>query len=156
MRFAVVLFLVLSACGSSGGSGAAAVVDGRAPGIPATCKSLYSSWQSANDSERHDFTALANSVVEQEYGYVAGDNATCGYVTNPGHNLTAQMVATSGGNHQWSMNMVASLAMVGTCATYTPPGSIGNRYSNLMIRMPSCDVLEICIPYGLGTCKTFN
>ncbi len=152
----LVLSILLSGCGAGGGSEPGLTDDGIPDNLPPTCKTLYSVWNSTSDLESHDLTGLANGAVVQEYQYKASDGVTCGYATNPNHNLSAEMVTATGGTYHWSLNMVASLAMGGTCGTYTPPGSIGNRYSNAVISMLACNELTICEPAGAGLCKTFH
>lgn len=153
-----ILLLTLTACGSGGGSnsGSSAAVPGVDPSLPATCKNLYSVWQSDTDLEKHDFTTLANGSSNYDYGFIGSSGTTCGYASDPSKNVTAQITAMSGGAYQAQLALVASDAMTGVCALYTPPGSVGGRYSNALIITSTCDEIQICIPYGAGTCKTFH
>lgn len=152
MKYLVILSaLLLTACGSGGGSGPAD--SGTPPGIAPTCKNLYSVWTSKTDSESYDFSAL-NGVTHPDYSYTAHDGSICGYASNPNHTLTAQLIATPNASSDYQLTMVASLAMSGQCATYVQPSSTGQRTSRAFITMSACGELTICNDYG--SCKEFR
>lgn len=162
--FLILFFLLLTACGGSGGgTEAGGIDDGTPEGIPPTCKNLYSVWQSISDLEMHDFSNLYGGGILQEYEYKAYDGVTCGYVSNPNHNLTAQILsaASLGLTVPWEyqLKMRYSLAMGGQCATYQVPGSIGAKDQVAYIVMTSCNEIQICedaFASALGSCKIFR
>jgi hypothetical protein len=150
----ILVSVLVSACGSSGESSSAGG-SGGTPTLPPTCKSLYSVWHADTGSTTFDFSSLANGATNSDYEWTASDGSTCGYATNPSQNLSAYITTTTGAyTHQ--LSMVATIAMTGQCAVYTPPGSSGNLYSNALIDASTCDQITICEPYGSGNCKTFH
>ena len=70
MKYLILLSLVLTGCGGSGGGDGSST---HAPGnnLPPSCKSLYSVWTSTTDLEQHDFSNLIGGVIENEYEYKA-------------------------------------------------------------------------------------
>lgn len=154
----VLLVAVLTACnsgdsgsGSSGGSGN--------PGGP-SCKSVYSLWQSDTDSEEFDFTGLENTVIEPDYSYEASNSATCGYPSNPNHNLTGQIIpGLVSDPYDYRLKMEATLIMSGTCSTYYETGSSGGGRYNAYIVEVGCNQLQICedvVGSTVGNCKLFH
>ncbi len=155
MKTIVVLAMFLVGC--AGGGGGAAPAASVAPGLNPSCKSIYSVWSSTTDSEQWDFTSLAGAVTNPDYGWTASNGVTCGYASNPNHELTAQLTAVVNGHYQYQVATVATLAESGTCGLYIPPGSIGGRYGWVLIDMNACGEIQIC--HGTGgadICKTFH
>ena len=148
-----ILTLILVGCGKGGSSPVlGAPAPGLPPGLPGTCKSLYSVWNSMTDSEQFDFTSLQGAAVNSTYTYHASDNSVCGQA-----GLSSQIVQPSGfPTGQYELNLVFSVTPVGACLNYVPPGSIQNRYADAILEMSTCNQLQVCIPYGAGTCKTFQ
>lgn len=150
------MFLVLTACASNSDSNQSTAGD---PGLPAnlppTCKTLYNVWTADTDQTRFDFSGLGNGMTINEYEFKANDGSTCGYVSNPNHNLSAVLqVGGPSFSYDYLLKMHYSLAPGGQCSIYenTP----GSKDQTAVIRMPVCGEIQICLATGAGTCKTFH
>lgn len=142
----------LTACGSGGGT------PGEAGGVPAAvapvCKGLYDVWTSTTDLEQFDLRPFAPGTPVHEYEYTAYDGAKCGYVTNPNHYLEAQLVTT--GPNEYQISMDASAPLGGQCATYVYPDSVDGKHGGVIVKTTACNEIQLCLPFGAGTCKTFH
>lgn len=156
MKNLILILSMILITGCGGGSGSDTAPDtGVPPSLPPTCKSLYNIWQADLDQERFDFTNLANGLTIQEYEFKASNGTTCGYVSNPNHNLTARIqVATTGAAYDYLLKMRYSLIMGGQCSLYE--NAPGDKNQTAVIYMTTCNQIEICLSTGLGTCKTFH
>lgn len=147
--------LMLSACGSSGGNNDTRSDDNGSPSEPA-CKSVYSQWQSDTDFEEFDFTGFENGNLNPDYSYQASDGATCGYATNPNHELAADLIESSSplATYDYILRMSATLRMTGACEFYYQNGSTGGGHYNTFISETACNQVTICD--DSNHCKTFH